>query len=137
MSFDWMCKEAVKAGLLVDETRLERVLNRTKPPAFPWADPAHESLTPLWWIAEFFPKLVARPGTFRRWPRVGLGRRRFIRRGARFHESVLLRLRECAYSPPNIPPEILNSVHGSLTESCGVLPEALGQTKKDHTPVDI
>lgn len=54
----WMAKEAQKAGLLLDDARLDAVLGITDP-RYARADPAarlHNSMTALWAIAEFVPK---------------------------------------------------------------------------------
>lgn len=55
---EWMAREAQKAGLLLEETRLAEVLgsgnSRYSPPS-PQA-PLHNSMTPIWSLAEFVPK---------------------------------------------------------------------------------
>jgi uncharacterized protein (DUF2235 family) len=108
--FDWILREAQKAGLLVDQQRLQRVLSKTPAPAKPWAEPQHNSLTPSWWPAEFFPKLRSLPGSSLRMPRMNLGRYRYIHDGALLHESTLLRIRAGAYAPPNIPNAFVKKV---------------------------
>gem|GEM_PF-3686840 len=62
-----------------------------------------------WWPAEFFPKLSQRPGSFP-WPRFGLGRRRRIHAGALLDRTTLLRIRETAYAPSNLPVPFLDRV---------------------------
>jgi uncharacterized protein (DUF2235 family) len=98
--FEWMVNEAIKSGLLVDQELFQRVLNRVTPPARPWSEPQHESLTWKWWPAEFFPKL--------QWQRdsshsiaIGRGRRRFIPQGSLIDRSALLRVRDGQYAPEN------------------------------------
>jgi hypothetical protein len=118
--FEWIVTEAEKAGLHVDPKRKEEVLHRSPVPERPWTEPQHESLTPLWWIAEYFPKLrkTKDPITGRwstsPWPKLNGGRRRTVQPGAWIHKSTLLRLRENsvrhsdgvrAYDPPNLSPE--------------------------------
>jgi uncharacterized protein (DUF2235 family) len=110
--FAWVLEEAEKAGLLVDRKRLDTVLERTPPSPTPWDDPAHESLTALWWPAEFFPKLRQRPGSRLPVPRLGLGRHRAIRDQALIHWSTLRRIRETAYAPPNFSASFLAKVRG-------------------------
>ena len=118
--FEWILGEAQKAGLLLDPARFHEALQRTKPSPRPWTDRQHESLTPAWWPAEFFPKLTWRPESSHRWPRLNLGRRRSIEDHALIHRSTLLRIRDTAYAPPNLSTAFLDKVRG-LTE----VPEAL------------
>jgi len=109
VAFEWMVNEARKVGLRINEPRLQAVLN--KAPAYePWAERKHESLTGLWWAAEFFPKLSARSGW--RLPRFGFGRHRFVKSKAVLHQSVLLRIRDTRvdYSPPNLSGSFIDRV---------------------------
>jgi uncharacterized protein (DUF2235 family) len=117
----WMLNEAEHAGLLVDPERRHTVLNRTPPPAAPWREPSHESLTLLWWPAEFFPKLSWRSNHARRVPEVGLGRHRVIHEKALLHQSTLVRIQETTYAPPNMSPRFLAQVR-ALPEVPDVLP---------------
>ncbi len=71
--FGWILDAAQTAGLLVDQARLQRVLQATPASPSPWNDTKHESLTSLWWPAEFFPKIVWRPDTRKRVPDIGPG----------------------------------------------------------------
>ena len=77
--FRWVLDAARDAGLAVDAQRLAAVLPPAQQPERSWADGQHESLTPAWWPAEFFPKLSWRSATGRRVPALGLGQRRRIR----------------------------------------------------------
>ena len=90
-----------------------------------WADPQHESLTPLWWLAEFFPKWVWEKGRGRR-PRLGMGRRRFVPPGACIHRSALLRIRETVYRPGN-----LSTVFLDLVRDLAEVPEVLAYESGD------
>jgi uncharacterized protein (DUF2235 family) len=111
MSFRWLLDGAVKSGLYVDKQRLAAVLPQLSNDKQPWNDRQHESLTPLWWAAEFFPKLQWRPQIKRKVPAIGLGRHRRIQAGATIHESTLRRLRETVdYRPPNLSANFVNSV---------------------------
>lgn len=110
MPFEWILNEAQKAGLLADPQRLQIVLNRTTVSDRPWADQQHESLTPSWWPAEFFPKLQWRPGSSRRMPQIGLGRHRYVKDGAVIHKATLLRIRDTNYAPPNFTAGFLEKV---------------------------
>jgi uncharacterized protein (DUF2235 family) len=112
--FEWMFGEATAAGLTLDPQRVAQVLARTPPPDHPWAEPKHESLEGGWWIAEYVPKLRWSPRTRRRRVRIGRGRRRFVPKGSRIHESVLLRIRrhDLGYAPPNLSQAFLQKVRG-------------------------
>jgi hypothetical protein len=120
--FEWMLSEARKAGLMVDEQRLQTILQKTSPSDRFWAEPQHESLKGAWWPAEFFPKLVWRADLRRRVPQIGLGRHRHIKDGALMHKSTLLRIRDndLCYAPPNFSESFIKKVR-ELQE----LPETL------------
>jgi hypothetical protein len=105
----------------VDPQRLEKIRTRTPPSLCPWKDPQHESLTPLWWLAEFFPKLRWQSGSSYRVPQMGLGRHRFIHDKALIDKSALLRIREIRYAPPNFSDAFLEKVRG-LSEVPETLP---------------
>jgi uncharacterized protein (DUF2235 family) len=100
--FGWMLDEARAAGLLVDDRRLARVLEQPPVSSTPWDDPQHESLTGLWWLAEYFPKVVRNRETGRNSLAIGRGRHRVIRDGDMLHRGALLRIRETTYAPPNL-----------------------------------
>jgi uncharacterized protein (DUF2235 family) len=117
--FEWVVAAAKDAGLQVDEKRWKAVWEKPPVPERPWDEPQHESLTPLWWLAEFFPKMQRRPGSLPL-PRLGLGRHRHIPNGALIHQSTLRRIRETKYAPPNFSASFLEKVR-ALPE----VPEAL------------
>jgi len=101
VTFDWILGEAQKNGLIVDADRMELVL--ADPPAKPWAEPIHESLTGVWWLPEFLlPKKVYDPQTKTSHWQLGLGRHRVVPEGASISGPVLRRIREMDYSPPNL-----------------------------------
>jgi len=56
----------------------------------------------MWWVGEFVPKLVYDAATGRRRLAIGLGRHRQLRAGERIDRSVIARLRETSYEPPNL-----------------------------------
>jgi uncharacterized protein (DUF2235 family) len=130
--FQWVVSEAEKAGLHVDKKSFAMVWQRppfpahpwSEPrppiPARPWVEPQHESLTPLWWLAEFFPKFRRGPSGLKL-PRLGLGRHRTIPPGALIHKSTLLRIRETNYAPPNFPETFLKRIR-TLVEVPETLP---------------
>src|SRR5262249_18304605 len=99
--------EAMKAGLKIDGTNVRRVLHRTPIERPAWANAKHESLTGLWRLAEFFPKVPKWKGPGLHWPTFGLFRGRTIEEGALIHRSALRRLRrtQLQYSPKNLRPE--------------------------------
>jgi uncharacterized protein (DUF2235 family) len=107
VTFEWMLGEAVGAGLLVDQKRLERVRTRSPMPERPWAERQHESLVGPWWIAEFVPKLVYDPVTGSRRPQIGRGQHRTLLPGECIDGSVLERLRGTLYRPPNLSSEFV------------------------------
>jgi uncharacterized protein (DUF2235 family) len=79
-ALEWMAREAVKAGLLIDRARLDEVMGRTGQ-TYAKADPdgkLHESLTPAWWPAEFIPKRHWNWEKRREERRMNLGRRRTV-----------------------------------------------------------
>ncbi|MEP6869101.1 MAG: DUF2235 domain-containing protein [Novosphingobium sp.] len=76
---EWMVREAITAGLLIDEDRLDTILGRGGDGRFAAASPAaplHESLTWPWRPCEIYPKPHWDNETGRRGRRCNLGRRR-------------------------------------------------------------
>ena len=122
-AFEWMLDEARKpeAGLLVIEDRLKKVLERDPPCDFPWKEVQHESLAGAWWIAEYFPKRVWLSDQKRHALQLGLGRHRVIPDQELIYKSVLNRIRETDYSPPNFTPAFLGKIR-ALPEVPEVLP---------------
>ncbi|HEU4883760.1 MAG TPA: hypothetical protein VFT45_15990 [Longimicrobium sp.] len=105
--------EARTAGLLVNEARLHRVRNDLEPPPpRPWAEPINNSLTALWWPAEFFPKLRFSRKTKRRSPAIGAGPAALHPPCSSMHPATLLRIPDPAptYSPSNLTPAFLENV---------------------------
>jgi uncharacterized protein (DUF2235 family) len=106
----WIVCEAELAGLLIDPQRKADILGGKPPYVAP--DPLtrnqHQSLHGLWWIAEFWPKIVhvqTAPGTWKKSIRVNLGRRRWILPNPVVHESVEQRFGDASlgYRPSNLP----------------------------------
>ena len=95
IALEWMIKEAVAKGLLVDPTKVNLVLGRTpNSTAFTQPDAnaaAHVSLKGLWWIAEIIPKRHYDWNTGKWQRRLNLGRSRTIPEGSFIHESVYQR----------------------------------------------
>jgi uncharacterized protein (DUF2235 family) len=111
VAFEWMLGEAIRSGLRVDASRKPRVLAQLPPDVHLWAAQTNESLTPLWYPAEFFPKLVWKPGRSRRWPGIGFFGSRFIKEGDYIHQSTLQRLRGVeGYKPRNMSAEFIAKV---------------------------
>jgi uncharacterized protein (DUF2235 family) len=90
LALDWMIKEAVQAGLLVDAAKVEQILGRSdtryvKPDA---NAQMHESLTWKWWPAEFIPKPHWNWDKRKEERRANLFRRRTIPDGSLVHQAA-------------------------------------------------
>ena len=120
--FEWMGSEAQAAGLFIDKSRLAQVLQRDRnaPPC--WKDEQHESLTPLWWPAEYFPKLPSQGKKTFRIPRFNRGRSRYIQRRASIYRSVLERVRETDYRPKNFSHQFVEKILNLPTPLPEMLP---------------
>jgi len=112
--------------MLVDDNRLQIVLNRTPPPANPWAEPQHESLEGVWWIGEVFPKRVYDPITKTEHWKVNLGKHRTVPHGAVLPRPLLERLRTPSYLPPNLS--------DSFKAKVRALPSVPDSLKHDSSP---
>jgi uncharacterized protein (DUF2235 family) len=111
----WMFIEAAKAGLQLDEKKVNDLLGAD--PHFAAPSPTaqiHNSLTFWWWLGEIWPKRtkvpVFVPGEdkpeYNATIRVNLGRKRFMADGAHIHEAVAERMRlDSNYRPANLPRE--------------------------------
>jgi uncharacterized protein (DUF2235 family) len=101
----WMLDAAKAQGLLLDQARIPVVYgDAVRAAAGPVClEPKHESLTPVWWPLEFYPKWTWRRSTRKRALSIGAGRHRFIRPGSLIHHDALVRLRSGPdYRPPNL-----------------------------------
>jgi uncharacterized protein (DUF2235 family) len=99
ITLEWMLREAVAAGLLVDAAKVERVLGKGDPNL---AEPCpnavmHQSLRGAWWIAEYLPKPHYNWQTKQWERRMNMGRPRTIPQGSLIHASVYARR---GYAPP-------------------------------------
>jgi uncharacterized protein (DUF2235 family) len=112
VGFQWMLDQATTHGLRVDQERLKDLLQKPPPPEKPWAEPAHESLTWKWWIAEVVPKFRRSQENVSRLPSCNLGHHRTLEAGALLDRSALLRIRQpgLGYEPPNLCPTFLEKV---------------------------
>jgi uncharacterized protein (DUF2235 family) len=90
IALEWMLREAVAAGLLVDNVKCDAVLGKTDP-KYARPDPnaeMHESLSLAWWPVEFLRKRHF-DWTKKEWERrMNLGRRRTIPPGSLIHQSA-------------------------------------------------
>ena len=128
VAFCWMAEQAHAHGLAIDPQRLDQAIRsmpakrsatESGPPPRSvdavladaaelraWVEPAHESLTPTWWPAEVFPKMVAErvqiggAWIWRNRPRLNRGAYRHLPEGAVLDVSVIQRICELAdYRP--------------------------------------
>jgi uncharacterized protein (DUF2235 family) len=116
----WMVCEAEQAGLLIDPTCKAEILGGKAPYVAqdPLTKNQHESLRRVWWIAEFWPKIVRvqkPPGTWKSTLYWNLGRRRHIEPDVLVHESVDARMKDpnLGYRPGNLP-----EPHASVGDQC-------------------
>lgn len=113
ISLRWMVREAASSGLVFDSAAVDRMFGADAASAIPLPNSLmHNSLTPIWWLGEFWPKFtkkrISAPGVvpqkFEGHPRMNLFRRRHIPSGAHIHESAFTRMATVSgYKPPNIP----------------------------------
>jgi uncharacterized protein (DUF2235 family) len=99
ITLEWMLREAVKAGLLVNKAKVDHVLGKTDP-NLAKPDPnaiLHQSLKGAWRIAEYLPKPHYNWQTKQWERRMNLGRPRTIPPGSLIHASVYARQ---GYAPP-------------------------------------
>lgn len=111
--FQWMLRAAIEAHLVVNKDQLALELGEDPHYARPLTIAVkHNSLTPAWWLGEFWPKSTAIrtspagqvPEEYKHVPRLNLFRRRMIPEGARIHVSALKRQELVpSYNPKNLP----------------------------------
>ncbi|HYI13157.1 MAG TPA: DUF2235 domain-containing protein [Thermoanaerobaculia bacterium] len=112
-SFDWILDEAVAAGMHVDPARRNVV---APPIAKPWLEKKHNSLGPVWWLLEFFPKIHFNSQKRHKEIRLNLFRSRKLLDGELLHESTLRRLKEDDdYKPAAISRAFRRYVRGLTT----------------------
>lgn len=90
IALEWMVAQATDAGMLFDNCRVATVLGRGDPGFVPPQPGAamHNSLTPLWWPAEFLPKKHYDHATGQTSLRPNLFRRRHFDVAPCIHESA-------------------------------------------------
>jgi uncharacterized protein (DUF2235 family) len=112
IALKWITEKAEASGLIIDADMKAKILPAQNTPGNPYAapfagGPANESLTGLWWIAEYIPKPYRDPNAnfAKRWM-IHAGRHRFVASGAKIHPSVYERKSLVpGYHPPNLPPQ--------------------------------
>ena len=109
--FRWILDEACNAGgLHVDDPRLQKLVSEFPGREESWNEKQHESLSGLWWLAEFFPKFPWYSGTRWHWPTLNMGKHRVMEKGDVLHKSALLRIRSENYNPPNFSASLLAEI---------------------------
>jgi hypothetical protein len=110
--FQWIVREAMDHGLLVDTHKLARVLGSDPRYARPNVHAVLHNSMKWWWPLEFWPKRVSirvspageKPVRFKPRLRANFFRRRFIPPGALIHQSVVSRQALIPkYCPKNLP----------------------------------
>jgi uncharacterized protein (DUF2235 family) len=94
IALEWMVREAVANGLLIDETKRSAILGRGGDPRYMPPDPnakAHQSLRGFWHVAEFLWKRHYDRATGRERYRMNLYRRREMPPGSLVHASAFER----------------------------------------------
>ncbi len=120
IALEWMVEQAEAAGLFVDENLRSVVIPKPGSPkpghAAPgepeapeppdYLGPVHNSLTPVWWPAEFVPKRFFDPqDAWKKKHRMNLFHPRFIPSDPRprVHQSVVMRMsKDPTYRPANL-----------------------------------
>ena len=106
----WMLMEAERAGLRVNQQRKADILGGKPPYVAP--DPTtknqHKSLHGVWWIAEFWPKIISVQNKEGKWKKriwINLARRRKFPPNPLVRESVEQRVKgkNFPYHPSNLP----------------------------------
>lgn len=123
-SFEWIVGEAEKAGLAIDRERLRAKAGEMGTPDGWWKDDRHESLAGAWWVAEVFPKKHWSSEKQKSEFRLGLARPRFVQAGALLHWSLMRRINEIPYDPPNLSRKFIESVRKGIPPRAGDAPTA-------------
>jgi uncharacterized protein (DUF2235 family) len=98
----WMIREAAKAGLVIDQKKLEIMLPEDRDSIN--APRLHESLTGVWWFPEYLPRRYKdRSKGYKPSWKVYRGEPRWIGDGALIHQSVVDRMEKTDYAPQNLP----------------------------------
>ncbi|MDB6029229.1 MAG: hypothetical protein JWM68_5452 [Verrucomicrobiales bacterium] len=100
ISFQWMVREAVAAGMDVDVSKLNQLLTECPPNPLGLI---HESLKGAWKLMELLPARRFDWSTFKSGWRWQPGKPRTILNGAILHESVLQRIQGLDYCPASLP----------------------------------
>ncbi len=121
IALEWMMAEALSCGMKFDADKAQAMLDRPAGQSRVAPDPKgilHNSLTALWWVAEFLPHRYYDEKICKsRWRFFPLGARREIPEKSVLHETVLAKIKlDEKYKPKNLVGR------GRLVESCMVEP---------------
>jgi uncharacterized protein (DUF2235 family) len=107
ITLQWMLYHAVKLELIVDMTKVRKVLGKVPPKPIPPnpLQPINKSLHGfLWWLLEFLPHSYYNSVTKKKSWRIPLGAPRTIPLGSAFHSTVLEKVNyDPTYKPTNLP----------------------------------
>jgi uncharacterized protein (DUF2235 family) len=104
VSLAWMLREAETHGLHINDTERNYLMNSKDKPGPDPCGPIHDALIGYWKLMEYLPRRSWNgKAEGMRWQGPHLGRRRLIDAGCVVHASVMKRMHEASYSPPNLP----------------------------------
>ena len=123
LTLQWMINEAAKAGLIIKPGRYARVVHGRGSGDYVGPDPCapiHRSLKGIWYALEIIPQAQFDYGKkLKRWV-IPWGSYREIPEGAVIHASVLQRMEQTDYRPPNLPEHYtVEPIEDGLLESGG------------------
>ena len=120
VSLDWMLREAVNAGLTVQNEKVLKTRRRLRDGKF---TELHESLRAWWWLMEAVPHRDDREHSgMGGWRLPDFGRHRTIPEDSVIHDSVFDRMTQKSdYRPTNLPKSFVREVSSSCIDFPGSL----------------